>query len=459
MVLAPMIAAFVTVSPALAQTPDAATLARTVSDQAETIRRLEARLEALESRLSAAPPPAAPAQVPEPVIARLDPPKPAPQTKINWAGGGAPEFTSPDGTATFKPRGSIGIDMSTTRGSMFSARNITGTEARQLRLGVEGDLSSKISYQLEADFADSAVSLKSSYINYATQALGHDVEFSIGARINDRTLEGSSASEALSFVERNAVVGLGPVRGIFGLGLSGKVFGDGWHVGLQVTGDDINNIGDARDVLTVSGRAHWNPVLTPTTVVHLAGWGYHETLGATPTNLTRNNYVASHFNDLVQLTSGPIAMADGSDAAGIEAGLISGRFWAFAEAGERRIDSLSQPDVALKAQSLSTGWFLTGERSGYAARGATMRKPRILHPLSKGGIGAWEIVGRLERADFTDAPLGGVSDMTTLGLNWYLESSTRLLVDWTHWRIDNRTGAFAGDDTGDSLYARVQLAF
>jgi phosphate-selective porin OprO/OprP len=456
MVLAPMIAALVTVSPAMAQTPDAATLARTVSDQAETIRRLEARLAALEDRLPAPPPPSA---TPQPAIVRLDPPKPAPQTRISWAGGGAPEFTSPDGTATFKPRGSLGIDMSTTKGSMFSARNITGSEARQLRLGVDGDVSSKISYQLEADFADSVVSLKSAYINYTTQALGRDVEVSVGARINDRTLEGSSASEALPFIERNAVVGLGPVRGIFGLGLSGKMFGDGWHVGVQVTGDDINNIGDARDVLTVSGRAHWNPVLTDTTVVHLAGWAYHETLAAVPVTLTRNNYVASHFNDLAQMTSGPIPMVDGSDAAGLELGVIRGRAWTFAEAGERRLASLAVPTVALNAQSLSMGWFLTGERSGYFSRGATMRKPRILNSLSKGGIGAWEIVGRVEHVDFTDAPLGGVSDMTTLGLNWYPESSTRLLVDWTHWRIDNRTGAFAGDDTGDSLYARVQLAF
>jgi hypothetical protein len=68
---------------------------------------------------------------------------------------GLPQVTSRDGRFAFRVCGRALFDLSATTGSRFASRNITGTGACSVRLGVEGRAGEKIAYQVEVDFADS----------------------------------------------------------------------------------------------------------------------------------------------------------------------------------------------------------------------------------------------------------------------------------------------------------------
>ena len=83
----------------------------------------------------------------------------------------------------------------------------------------------------------------------------------------------------------------------------------------------------------------------------------------------------------------------------------------------------------------------------------------MLKPLGVDGYGAVEIVGRYDTADYSDNPTGGEADTWLLGVNWYPTNNTRVSTHWSAWSVDNRTGTFVGDDSGNTATVRVQTAF
>ena len=139
---------------------------------------------------------------------------------VDWSEG-APKFVSPGGF-TFRPRGRVLIDAQTTTGSRYDPRNITTTGTRALRLGVEGTYGPNVFYQFEADFADAGTEVTSAYFGWR-QKLSSDIttEVSLGSRLTERGIDGSTGSDQTPFLERNAVgVGLIPLKGFFGLGVT-----------------------------------------------------------------------------------------------------------------------------------------------------------------------------------------------------------------------------------------------
>jgi phosphate-selective porin OprO/OprP len=46
-----------------------------------------------------------------------------------------------------------------------------------------------------------------------------------------------------------------------------------------------------------------------------------------------------------------------------------------------------------------------------------------------------------------------------VGVNWYLNSFTRFQVNAIQWDTDNRSGTFTGNDSGQTLSARVGVTF
>ncbi|MHC1668313.1 hypothetical protein ACODUO_04060 [Stenotrophomonas maltophilia] len=93
---------------------------------------------------------------------------------VRWRKGG-PELRSSDGQFTFHPRGRVLVDFSTTHGSGFDARNVTGTDLASGRLGAEGQMG-PLGYKIDADFAGNEVSLKDTYLSWDTRMGGLPTE-------------------------------------------------------------------------------------------------------------------------------------------------------------------------------------------------------------------------------------------------------------------------------------------
>ncbi|HMK90087.1 MAG TPA: porin [Methylocystis sp.] len=98
-------------------------------------------------------------------------------------------------------------------------------------------------------------------------------------------------------------------------------------------------------------------------------------------------------------------------------------------------------------------WYLTGESRAEAYLTApdefnapsTFGQIKILHPLSQGGWGAWELATRLSEINLNDGgtgylqPLGSRNNIqggrqtdVTVGLNWYPDRGIRFMANWVN---------------------------
>ena len=376
----------------------------------------------------------------------------------SWRRGG-PEFRNSDRSFTFNPRGRVLVDFSSTHGSDFDARNITGTNLRQARLGAQGSMGT-LGYKIDAELSNNTVSLSDAYVSWDTRLGSIPTEFYVGNKLKDRAIDSSTTLTRTPFMERNAVASVGmPASGYFGLGVQMKMIGQNWHTTFGISGDDVGNTGDNTDSLTYAFRGHVNPVKRAAGFMHLGGWYVHEDYGVDTNRINRTPRVASRFNDNVRVSASAINDVTGERVWGAEFGGTFRNFWAFAETSETTLRSTSVGEVDQKAHSAYAGWLITGEKPGFSARSGVWGTTRVARPVTDGGIGAWELATRWDKYDFTDAARGGEGDSWTLGVNWYLNNWSRVMFNVVRWTTENQVGAYQGKDTGHTFNVRTQVVF
>ncbi|WCE06181.1 porin [Pseudoxanthomonas sp. JBR18] len=377
---------------------------------------------------------------------------------VSWRKGG-PEFKSADGSFTFHPRGRALMDFSTTRGSGYDDRNVTGTDFSSVRLGAEGTMGA-LGYKVEADFAGNGVTLKEVYASYDTRIGGLPTEFYLGNKLKDRSIEGATGGTTTPFMTRNAVASVGGMdSGFFGLGLTTKVYGDNWHASLAVTGDDAGNDSDANDTIAYLTRVHWNPIKRASGFMHVGGWYWYENLGRDVTSINKTSPVALGWNGEVRISASSISDPTNDHAWGAELGGVWRSGWAFAETTVRTINSSTEASRDQKASSYSAGWLLTGEKPGFSDRSGVWGTTKVLNPVTDGGWGAFELAARYDDYDYTDTARGGEGDAWTVGVNWYLTNWSRLMFNVVHWSTDNKVGSYRGPDSGNTVGLRAQVVF
>jgi len=484
--------ALIAATPALAQSAGDADLAALVRAQAAEIATLKARLDRLEgappanqvvNAVPVVPQVAVPAQIAQNVAPRrtvpfapqLAPPGPAdrdltqaiaardnPSGLTTEWGAGLPVFHSADGVYTFKPRGRILTDVSTSFGSDYKGRNLTTNGMRALRLGLEGGVGTHFFYQFESDFSENEVDVVTAFVGWRNRLRpGLDYDVRAGHLFNDRGFEGSTGSDSTPFLERTTVsTAIIPQRGFYGIGIMPRLFWKTGHASLTVTGDRIDGTQAVSDSRTALARAHWNPVKTDRGVLHLGVWGFDESLSSVAGTLTRNTVIGGRFNGALRVSTGTLTGGTGTTGYGLELGGYQGPLWFMAEAGRRnaRLDA-GRPDFVSKAWSVSGGLFLTGDLPPYNPRLGSFGQPKVLRPTFDGGPGAIELTARYENLDYSDLVTGGEGWAATLGVNWYLNSFTRFQVNAIHWNTENRAGPYPGGDDGQTLSARVGVTF
>ena len=178
------------------------------------------------------------ARIDEKLASRIGTTKP--DITAEW-GQGAPILRSADGYWSFKVRGRILMDASTSTGSRYAARDITTTGSRALRLGIEGGVGDHFFYQFETDFANDQVAVLTAYMGYRANLGHYSYDVRAGNLFNDRGYEGGTASDKIPFLERNVVANtIVPQRGYYGTGVQGRLYGKDWHLSLTVTGNDVH---------------------------------------------------------------------------------------------------------------------------------------------------------------------------------------------------------------------------
>ncbi|MEE8469344.1 MAG: porin [Planctomycetota bacterium] len=326
---------------------------------------------------------------------------------------------------------------------------LSGQEWRRVRLLIKGEIGEHLGFRAQWDFSDSKARLLDLYFDWRTFPLG---VVRLGHFREPLGLESQTSPTYLTFLERSGptdALTFGRNRGVQ---LSERTARTSWAVGVFREADAVfpDELGDN---LAVTARGTWLPVWRDegAQLVHLGlGLSYRDTSADPVTIRARPE---SHLLDRL-VDTGPLH-ADHVHLAALEAAWVRGPFSLQAELSFANLEPQGGGQALMRGGYVQGSWFPTGEHRAYNSRRNSFGRIDVLHPvIGEGSHGAWELAARWSQTDLDDGDVaGGVMQNVTLGVNWYLTSLTRVMLNYIETDVDG------SDVDGSMLMLRLQVAF
>lgn len=357
------------------------------------------------------------------------------------------------GDVSWQPFGILHIDSAYFNDDNFDHPD--GTEMRRARLGMKGTISKDFAYIMEADFGNSNTALINAFISYTGFENG---EIRFGNNRSPYSLEASTSTDHTTFIEFSAPTAAFDVGEIVGVG--GFFHDKHWSLGAGVYNQNTALQDTDDEGWRTAARATLAPINDDKKLLHVGVSGAYVasrsqtnsfTFGATAEN-------AIQTTNSVQAT---IASADSHSILGMEAAALYGPFSIQGEYFITDVDTnTGGTDATFNGGYAQISYFLTGERRPYEQGNGTFGRIVPNNDFtSKGGMGAWEIAARYSMLDLNDGTVtGGKMDSYTIGVNWYLNKNTRLMLNYID--TDTDANAFsAADDSPSLMLLRGQIIF
>ncbi len=466
--------------PADAPSPDDESLLKVAPDEANRSASdsktavLEAQIAAMQAQLDAL----------KAQVAKASP---------SWKG--APQHVDADEGWTFKMRGRLMVDAAHAGAppNYVANRNLGfNARVRRARIGVEGTIPGGFGYKAEVDYANSVVGFGDVILTYSPN--NAPLMVTIGNHKSLNGMEQQSSSRWSSFIERAQVndafgntrrlglsAGYKSADNLFRLDaglfaahtIDASVDNDGWigaarmtytpyvgpgfvHLGLNFQHRDFQSNNNA--VASVStgspstnqfARYRARPFLQ-TTDVRFVDTGNiaassDDIFGAEVYGVFKSLHIGGEAQMTKVHTYRPGDIATGLDAF----------------AGGTGVTPASNP--TFWGGHFEVGYFLTGETRGY--KNGLWDRTKVLNPVGKGGMGAFQIIGRFDYLDLDDSKLinattntfaTGVNSLASLasrqarggkqigyllGLTWIPTDYVRFLANYIHTSV--KGGPFA----------------
>ena len=407
-------------------------------------------------------------------VAKLKAPPPAPQSAVApsppaaGAAAAAPPPSSSSGL-TFKPFGRLQYDVGwvesppgvSDRGLGFA------TELRRGRIGAEGTIPGGFGYKIELDFADNDVEIVDAFLSYKpSDALA----LTLGQHNNFQSLEEVTSSRYLSFLERAAFtdafgferrVGLSATLTSGDAIAQAGVFTD--NIEDLSNAQDAAGLGDENNAVGLDGRVVYAPKLGGIQLhvgasAHIRDTGDAAAFGP-PVRYRQRPFV--HTSNTRFLATPNLAVEE-ETSYGLEAAAISGPFHATGELHWLTAQTLipGQKPTFFGGYA-EAGWFLTGESRGY--KGGRWDRTKVLKPVGKGGLGAFQVNLRYDYLDLaSDGVAGGTQSGYLAGLMWIPQDHVRFLLNYGRLQYEGAAPAAAGGDRHyavEVVGARAQVDF
>jgi phosphate-selective porin OprO and OprP len=362
-------------------------------------------------------------------------------------------------------RGSTGT--STPNRENNSARDLSnGTYFRRGRLGIEGAMYRDFNYNLTLELGGAGVEgagkITNAWVSYTGLA---PFTIQAGAFAPIAGLDDSTAPEDALFIEKAAPAeiarALGAADGRTAVAMRGS--GARWMGSLAITGRTVADaeVYDAQNAIVLRAAA-----LAATSADYNLHVGASGTYVMHPANaidsasaidLSSARYVLRLRNqpelrvDSTRLIDTGNIDAQHAYAAGAE---LAGnwRNWFFQGENfwygmQRRNSTLTDPTFT--GYYAQASWMITGESRRYNMANGSYQNPRpFVNVSSQGGLGAWEVALRYSHVDLNfhagnagaAAPVegirGGVQNILTAGVNWYLNPNVKLVLNFLHIDVD-----------------------
>lgn len=334
----------------------------------------------------------------------------------------------------------------------------TGARFRRARLGMKGTLYDNIGYVGEFDFAGGDADFRNVYMSLKNPCIGL---IKVGHFKQPFGGEELTSSRYITFMERGFTAMFAPSYET-GIGVSNN-YGDDMWWGISMfrdtnsAGDDLPNAKHSDSEWNWAGRVAGRPYHNDDANEYFhagASLGYWQPNDDTVTLGFGGAQAVASFDSIAASFA-----ADDGWAFGLDAGYVSGPFQIQGEYARTEWDVIGGSDADFDAWQIYASYFLTGESRPYDAKHSNYARlspaSNYADPDASGdGLGAWEIGLRYDEIDLDD---GGVSlgdaDQWTLGLNWYLNPHTRIMLNYAMADID-----VAGGDDGDLDTLAIRFA-
>lgn len=427
----------------------------------------------------------------------------AAQAKAAPSWKGTPQLEDKEAGWSFKVRGRIQYDVGyvsnpddalATRNLGFNAR------ARRLRFGGEGTIPGGLGYKCEMDFANSSVGFGDCLVSYSPK--NAPINIAIGNQETNNGLEQQSSSRFTSFVERAAFDDAFVNTRRLGINLGyANSAGDFRINGGLWTNHSIDSSLDQNGWIGAM-RAVYAPLMGGNQLHFGLNFQHREfsdnngttssSASGQPSNNQLARYRARPFTQLTDqrfVDTGNFA-AKSDNIIGLEAAGIFKSLHVAAEGQYLKTSAYDAGDMITVNDAedaldlfpaasqvvpdgnpsfwggyIEAGYFLTGETRGY--KNGTWDRTKVLNPFSKGGAGAFQVIGRLDYLDlntnklheafsnnFTNGTFAASNNYTRggkqlgllAGLTWIPEDYMRVLLNYHHAFVTG--GPFADDVSG-----------
>lgn len=360
------------------------------------------------------------------------------------------EVKTVDGQYAFKLGGRIQADYNDYDGVINAVPGEDGSDAffRRARLEIKGharEWSYLVSYNLTG--SGSIDQLNTTYTGWGKLA-----NLTVGQQKENFGLDDTGSSNWTVGIERAMPANAFDTGNNLGVKLLGANNLLSYSIGVYKTAIDSDN-----DLETaVTGRVVVRPYMEGANLVHL-GAGFTDRSGVAADYNSRLGARGGEEGTGVSRVRARIsnALGDRRDY-NLEAAANVGPVYVMAEyfKGEIDVDNTSYT-IDADGYYVQAGWILSGESRGYKT---DMGAFDGVKPAGPGG--AWELIARFDTLDLANAPpiavTGEKADSITLGVNWYINAMVKLSMNYVDVGTDRKIG---GEDNGNALVARLQLAF
>ncbi|WP_293898581.1 porin [Phenylobacterium sp.] len=422
---------------------------------------------------------------------------------------GKPALATADGRFTANIKAIVMFDA----GKSFQKNNLPasvtnrdlneGTNFRRARFGIDGKLFRDFDYALIYEFGGSggedAGHIQEAWVQYTYLK---PWRIKVGAFEPNIGLAAAVSTSQMPMLERPAPaeiarnVAAGDSRsavqlqanGVMGAGDSGLAAR--WFVSTAFTGNTVGTINSTGSSAAqpFGEQTAWIGRLA---VAPFSSTDWQGHLGVNAQYVTQPNDAGAAANPRYPITlrDRPELRIDGTrlvdtgaidiktaSVLGAEAGFSTGPFLVEAEYFRYKLDRRNSiaPNPHFKGYYVQGVWVLTGETRPYNPGEARFDAPKMNYNFNAeaGTWGAFELAARYSVVDLNyregalgttpvlGAVRGGEQKVSSVGVNWYLNPSMRMMLDFQHIDID-RLGA-TGLQTGqkyNALAARAQFNF
>lgn len=376
-------------------------------------------------------------------------------------GSGKLRFESADGD--FKGRiggrilfdytaGRVGDDVEPQIGSMED-----GTEFRQAWVFTDGSLYD-IGYKFQIGM-EGAPDIKSMFLEFPSPVPRSKIK--VGKFKEDLSLAELTSAKYLTFMARPMLTEFAGGRDL-GIRLGGDAGGGDLNYGIgfyRDKTDDALGTSQGDGDYKGTGRVAYVPWNEDggRKLLHIGTSGSISSLDASEASREAHEpevHLAPDFVDTNSLN------ADGSARLGLEFAQVYNSFSVQTEYLQKRYNRVGGSNPVFDSWYVFGSYFLTGEHRSYGGGSFSRVSPNENFRAGEGGgSGAWEIAARYSTMTLNDDVVGGEMRNLTLGVNWYLNPSTRIMANYVLANVDDAVGRTGTDGGGNFFSLRFQIDF